>query len=209
MSRISLILNLKKQLPSAFTSTIFSPRESSCALNSVMSAFLPSFFPCEGIEHEREKIRKSNPPALVEDPSAKFWATQVLLPRRASAACGAWPARLLSSSSEPSCCPSRGLGGRRRRRTMAKGGRAQAAQLQNSAGAWREIGHKGRGPGERSAWVGPAQVRLGYVNGLSGPGWDTVPSLIGFPWAVRSPKSEPVVYLPPAVAHGGTVSSHT
>ena len=40
---------------------------------------------------------------------------------------------------------------------------------------------------ERSAWVGPAQVRLGYVNGLSGPGWDTVPSLIRFPWAVRSP----------------------
>ena len=176
-----------------------------------MSAFLPSFFPCEGIEHEREKIRKSNPPALVEDPSAKFWATEVLLPRRASAACGAWPARLLSSSSEPSCCPSWGLGGRRRR-TMARW--EVGAQLHNyrtppEPGDWRDIGHEGRGQGERSAWVGPAQVRLGYVNGLSGPGWDTVPSLIRFPWAVRSPKSEPVVYLPPAVAHGGTVSSHT
>ena len=45
-------------MPSAFTSTIFSPRESSCALNSVMSAFLPSFFPCEGIEHEREREKR-------------------------------------------------------------------------------------------------------------------------------------------------------
>jgi len=128
-----------------------------------MSAFLPSFFPCEGIEHEREKIRKSNPPALVEDPSAKFWATEVLLPRRASAACGAWPARLLSSSSEPSCCPSWGLGGRRR--TMARW--EVGAQLHNyrtppEPGDWREIGHEGRGQGERSACTG----RYGSVTSM-------------------------------------------
>lgn len=142
------VLNLKKQLPSAFTSTIFSPSESSCALNSVMSAFFPSFFSCEGIEYERERKKESQIPQPSErNPSAKDWATEVLLPLRASAACGAWPARLLSSSSEPSCCPFLGLGGRRRRRPTAKAG-AQA-KLQNSAGAWREIGRDGRGPRER------------------------------------------------------------
>lgn len=96
------MLNLKKQLPSAVTSTIFSPRESSCALNSAISPFFPSFFSCDWTETEKWK---SDTPALGEDPSVEVTTMESSsLPRRASAACGVWSPLPLSSSSEPSCC---------------------------------------------------------------------------------------------------------
>jgi hypothetical protein len=55
------VLNLKKQFPSAVTWTIFSPRESSCALNSAMSPFFPSFLSCERTETEKKEVRHSFP----------------------------------------------------------------------------------------------------------------------------------------------------
>lgn len=97
-----ILLNLKKQFPSAVTSTIFSPRESSCALNCAMSPFFPSFFSCEGTETEK---MKSDTPVPGEDPSAEVASMEhSSLPHRASAACEVWSLPPLSSSSEPSCC---------------------------------------------------------------------------------------------------------
>lgn len=64
-----------------------------------------------------------------------------------------------------------------------KGGGAQG-KLKNSAGARRER-EIGRDEMEGDQH-GPARVRLGYVDGLNGPCWDTVSSPVRFPWALRS-----------------------
>ena len=156
-----LLLNLKKQLPSAVTSTIFSPRESSCALNCAMSPFFPSFFSCEGTETEK---MKSDTPVPGEDPSAEVTAMEhSSLPRRASAACGVWSPPPLSSSSEPSCCLPVEF-------PQELHGRRPTARWEHSYGIPPEPWERSDGCAGRDQ-AGPGRVRLRYIDGLNGPGF--------------------------------------
>ena len=156
-----VLLNLKKQFPSAVTSTIFSPRESSCALNCAMSPFLPSFFSCEGTETEK---MKSDTPVPGEDSSAEVTAMEhSSLPRRASAACGVWSPPPLSSSSEPSCCLPVEF-------PQELHGRRPTARWEHSYGIPPEPWERSDGCAGRDQ-AGPGRVRLRYIDGLNGPGF--------------------------------------